>query len=222
MDVLETALLEEFVGGVGEVVPDAHNSTDQFCARSHVRDVSQVLVGVLLLREVVRVARAFANNFDAVHFGVANLQLHKLSLRGRFNKFADHLEACACGLVRNFGKVGHSAVDNDLERRTARAIVQLDEAEVLATHAEGAGPASNLNIVVEHLLVLWCVEGCNSHAFAGGVAGHHLCLDVVLPVEVGLYEAFVAGVLGAHWFLLSILICLLGVDLLFLVSHGKI
>lgn len=93
VDVLESALLEELMGRVGEVVADAAHGADQVCARSQVRDFSQVLVGVLLLRQGVLASVAVANDLRLVaSVGLGDLHFEQLALGGALDESALELK----------------------------------------------------------------------------------------------------------------------------------
>lgn len=115
MDVLETALLEEAMCRVRKIVADTHHGRDGLSAATHVCDVTQVLVRVLLLSELVRVTRALADNFDLVLLRTANLQFDKLTLGGRADQLTNSLETSTSRLLRDLSEVRHRAIDDDLE-----------------------------------------------------------------------------------------------------------
>lgn len=66
MDVLETAFLEELVRGVGQVVTDAHDGRDQFCAATQMSLGTEIFVSVALGRQGVLVGWRVANKLAAV------------------------------------------------------------------------------------------------------------------------------------------------------------
>lgn len=99
VDVLETALLEEAMCRVGEIVANAHHGGDGLRAATHVCDVTQVLVRVLLLSEVIRFTRALTDNFDLVVLGAANLQFYELTLGGRADQLTNSFETSASSLL---------------------------------------------------------------------------------------------------------------------------
>lgn len=115
MDVLESALLEETMCRVRQVVTNTHNSTNGLGAATHVCDITKVLIGVLLFGKVIRVTGALSNNLDLVVDRAANLQFDELAFCGRPDQLTDSLEGGAGGLMRDFSEVGHCAVNNDLE-----------------------------------------------------------------------------------------------------------
>lgn len=66
VDVQETSLLEEQVGREGQVVADTSHRTDGVGTGSQVRNLSQVLVSVLLLSQRILAWVAGANNLSEV------------------------------------------------------------------------------------------------------------------------------------------------------------
>jgi hypothetical protein len=119
-------------------------------------NISQELVGVLFLGKRVGITGALTDDLNSVGLRVATLKLDKLTLGGRLDQFSFDLETSSGGHLGNLGEVRHRAVNDTLKGSGATSISQLDECEVLASHAHGASPSSNFNDVVEHLLILGC------------------------------------------------------------------
>ena len=160
-------------------------------------DISEVLVGVALLGKRVALARAVANNLDGVMLRVANLQLDKLSFRGRLDKFTFDLEGSTGSCSSDLIEVGHRAINHNLEGRCTTSISQLDEGEVLAAHSRGASPASNLNDMIQPLFILGCRESCDSNSIAKGESGDSLGFNRHITFKLALEWSLVTCVLGS-------------------------
>lgn len=115
MDIVEAALLEEFVRREGEVVAYTGDGGDQLCAGSQVGDIAQELNRVSLLGQRVRVSWAVTNHFRRVNASFADLQIEDLSLGDTFDELALELVACADFGSRNILEVGHRAIHDNLE-----------------------------------------------------------------------------------------------------------
>ena len=64
MDVLETSVLEELVGGLSKVVSDSGHCSNVLSSRAHVSNLSQVLDGVVFTCKRVSGRVTFTINFN--------------------------------------------------------------------------------------------------------------------------------------------------------------
>ena len=135
MDIDEAALLEELVyRGRGDAA-DAEHGGEEVGARPEVLDGAQELHAVaLLLQRVVRRGRAL--DLDGVR-----LELKGLLGLGREHELASDNKRRADVLAGYLVVVGEArALEHDLKVGVRRAVVELDEAEILHV-ADGALPS---------------------------------------------------------------------------------
>mmetsp|Transcript_14576 Transcript_14576/g.63141 ORF Transcript_14576/g.63141 Transcript_14576/m.63141 type:complete len:630 (+) Transcript_14576:1418-3307(+) len=150
VDVLEAVLLEEGVRGVRELVPDAGDRADGVGPRPEVRDAAEVLEGVPLLLQGEGGRVGSSDELDGL-----DGHLHRLLTARRFHHGTLDEHRGAGGDVARVEVLapGDVSVHHRLDAAQRRAVVHLDEREVLL-RADGADPAAELHGIADAGLAL--------------------------------------------------------------------
>ena len=157
--VVEAAVVKELVDGVRHVMPDAEDGAKGVGARAKVGDLAEELhrVAFLLERVGVRVSRT-------VDFDFGGLDLYRLALALRLDERPVHAEAGAGGDRLEVVVAQLLNIDDDLDIVDCRAIVEGDEAHLLAATA-GTHPALDIDCRAEGVALEEVHNLCSFNSF---------------------------------------------------------
>ena len=193
VNVLEAAILEELVGGESQVVSDAHNSRDQFCAAAQVGLLAKELLCVALDRQGVLRGIGRTCDSDFVDVLGADLELEWLTVLGTHDKLASDNVSRADLSLRDLIIVWNVTRDDNLQRVLAATIVELNEEEVLTTSTSCACPTTDLDQMIQVGLVVF-PETCDAHSVAIGEQRLLPGAESRVAIKVALQGAIVARV----------------------------
>ena len=143
--VVEAAVVEELVDGEGHGVTDAQHRAERIGTRTQVGDVAQEFERMALFLQ--RIGRRVGR---AVNLDRRGLHLDALALAGRLHEPAVDTDAGARGDLTHRLVVELRQLDDHLNARHARTVVQGDEGDVLVA-ALGTHPPLDGHIAIDRI-----------------------------------------------------------------------
>ena len=156
MNVLESVVLEELMGGVGDVVLDSGNCTHDLSSGSQMGNVSESFKSNFLTSQWILVIIISAENLNFLEFSSGEFHFDELTLSFRFDHFACDFEGVVHFGFLDVFPVGYAVLYDDLERSGARAVDKFDKKESVISLESGlSGPSDNGDDFVEELLLVF-------------------------------------------------------------------
>ena len=119
MNVLESVVLEELMGGVGDVVLDSGNCTHDLSSGSQMGNVSESFKSNFLTSQWILVIIISAENLNFLEFSSGEFHFDELTLSFRFDHFACDFEGVVHFGFLDVFPVGYAVLYDDLERSGA-------------------------------------------------------------------------------------------------------